>query len=236
MAVPAANRGALRHTRKGIRSGVATGYVTEVIGETPAKALLIDDLLWGELGTQEQAALLRKLLAQGAAAGAKFAVAPLMGYAETDALRGGLSSVSPVDACVSDGVGRHPGAGITILCVSGCFLITHPTPRCHHAGPMSFRICRAGLPQNQRIRWNIGHYDSSGCHDAALSDCDAWHDDGCSADPDIIFDHDRLNLVVRRWDSQPFEQWGLPGAPENRRSTLGRQSCNAVRSRFSCRS
>ena len=58
-----------------------------MIGETPAKALLIDDLLWGDLGTQEQAALLRKLLAQGAAAGAQIAVAPLMGYAATDALR-----------------------------------------------------------------------------------------------------------------------------------------------------
>jgi ribosomal protein S18 acetylase RimI-like enzyme len=73
--------------QKGSRSGVATGYVVEVIDKTPAKALLVEDLLWGELLAQERLALIKELLAQGAAAGAHIAVAPLMGYAETETLR-----------------------------------------------------------------------------------------------------------------------------------------------------
>jgi hypothetical protein len=73
---------------EGPRSGVATGYVVEVIDETPTKALLVEDLLWGDLEAQERLVLMQKLLAQGAAAGAQVAVAPLMGYAETDTLRG----------------------------------------------------------------------------------------------------------------------------------------------------
>jgi hypothetical protein len=73
---------------EGSRSGVATGYVVEVIDETPTKALLVEDLLWGDLEAQERLVLMQKLLAQGTAAGAQIAVAPLMDYAETDTLRG----------------------------------------------------------------------------------------------------------------------------------------------------
>jgi hypothetical protein len=72
---------------EGSRSGVATGYVVEVIDKTPTKALLVEDLLWGDMEAQERHVLMQKLLAQGAAAGAQIAVAPLMGYAETDTLR-----------------------------------------------------------------------------------------------------------------------------------------------------
>jgi hypothetical protein len=73
---------------EGPRSGVVTGYVVEVIDETPTKALMVEDLLWGDLEAQERLALLQQLLALGAAAGAQIVVAPLMGYAETDTLRG----------------------------------------------------------------------------------------------------------------------------------------------------
>ena len=73
--------------QEGSRSGVATGYVVDVIDETPTKALLVEDMLWGNLEAQERIELMQKLLAQGAAAGAQIAVAPLMGYAETDTLR-----------------------------------------------------------------------------------------------------------------------------------------------------
>jgi hypothetical protein len=72
---------------EGSRSGVATGYVVEVIDEAPTKALMVEDLLWGDLEAQERLALVQQLLALGAAAGAQIAVAPLMGYAETDTLR-----------------------------------------------------------------------------------------------------------------------------------------------------
>jgi hypothetical protein len=72
----------------GSRGGVATGYIVEVIDATPIKALLVEDLLWGDLEAQERLGLLKQLLDRGAAAGAKIAVAPLMGYAETETLRG----------------------------------------------------------------------------------------------------------------------------------------------------
>jgi hypothetical protein len=73
---------------EGGRSGVVTGYVMDVIDKTPTKVLLIEDLLWGDLQAQERLALLQRLLAQGAAVGARIAVAPMMGYAETATLRG----------------------------------------------------------------------------------------------------------------------------------------------------
>jgi hypothetical protein len=73
--------------KQGSRFGVVTGYVVEVIDETPTKALMVEDMLWGDLTAVERLALLQQLLAQGAAAGARIAVAPLMGYAETDTLR-----------------------------------------------------------------------------------------------------------------------------------------------------
>ncbi len=57
--------------QEGSRSGVATGYVVEVIDATPTKALLVEDLLWGDLEAQERLALMQNLLAQGAAAGLK---------------------------------------------------------------------------------------------------------------------------------------------------------------------
>lgn len=72
---------------QGERSGVATGYVSKVISETPAKVLFVEDLLWNDLEAQERITMLQQLLAQGVAAGAQMAVAPLVGYAETDTLR-----------------------------------------------------------------------------------------------------------------------------------------------------
>jgi len=74
-------------TEKSSRAGVATGYVVDIIDKEPTKVLLVEDLLWGDLEAQERIALVEQLLAQGAAEGAQIAVAPLMGYAETDTLR-----------------------------------------------------------------------------------------------------------------------------------------------------
>ena len=73
--------------RDGSRSGIVTGYLMEIIQQPPAKVLLLEDLLWGELETRERLALLQELLAQGVAAGAQMAVVPLMEYAETETLR-----------------------------------------------------------------------------------------------------------------------------------------------------
>jgi hypothetical protein len=69
------------------RSGVITGYTIDVIDKTPTKVLLVDDLLWSDLEAQERSALLHRLLAEGRAAGAKVAVAPVMGYADINTLR-----------------------------------------------------------------------------------------------------------------------------------------------------
>jgi hypothetical protein len=71
----------------GSRIGVVTGYISDVIGKTPTKVLLLEDLLWGNLTADERSALLEQLLALGAAAGAQLAVVPIMRYAETDTLR-----------------------------------------------------------------------------------------------------------------------------------------------------
>jgi hypothetical protein len=72
---------------EGSRLGVTTGYVLEVIDKSPTKALLVEDLLWGDLEAQEKLTLLQQLLAKGASAGAQIAVVPLMGYAEAETLR-----------------------------------------------------------------------------------------------------------------------------------------------------
>jgi hypothetical protein len=69
------------------RCGIATGYLTEFAGDAAARALIVDDLLWSDLESEERVQVMGNLLAQGAAQGAQIAVVPLMGYAETDALR-----------------------------------------------------------------------------------------------------------------------------------------------------
>jgi hypothetical protein len=68
------------------RCGIVTGYLTEFAGEGAVRALLVEDLLWGDLENEERAQVMRDLLAQGAAQGAQIAVAPLLGYVETDTL------------------------------------------------------------------------------------------------------------------------------------------------------
>ena len=72
--------------RNGSISGVVTGYLVDVVQNTPTKVLLIDDLLWDGLPSEEQLVLLQALLLKGAAAGARLAVAPLMGYTRSEAL------------------------------------------------------------------------------------------------------------------------------------------------------
>jgi GNAT superfamily N-acetyltransferase len=69
------------------RCGSATGYLTEFAGETASRVLIVEDLLWGNLKSVERTQVMRNLLAQGAVRGAQIAVAPLLGYAETDTLR-----------------------------------------------------------------------------------------------------------------------------------------------------
>jgi hypothetical protein len=69
------------------RCGVLTGCVVSVVDTEPAKVLLIDDILWADLLPSERSMLLQNLLAQGAASGAKMAVVPQMGYADTSTFK-----------------------------------------------------------------------------------------------------------------------------------------------------
>ncbi|MBV8743605.1 MAG: hypothetical protein JO134_01035 [Xanthobacteraceae bacterium] len=71
----------------GQRCGALTGCVVSVVDSEPAKVMLIDDILWADLLPSERSMLLEGLLAQGAASGARMAVVPLMGYAETSTFK-----------------------------------------------------------------------------------------------------------------------------------------------------
>jgi GNAT superfamily N-acetyltransferase len=64
--------------------GVLTGYV---VSARDSKVFLMEDLLWDALQKDERLDLLQDLLSRAAAAGARMAIAPVMGYTETDTLR-----------------------------------------------------------------------------------------------------------------------------------------------------
>lgn len=70
----------------GTRAGILTGCIVEAAGNPPMPCLLLDDLLWGDLEQEERQALLREFLDQGAARGARMAIAPLLGYADVEPL------------------------------------------------------------------------------------------------------------------------------------------------------
>jgi hypothetical protein len=63
---------------------VCTGYV---VSTNDSKVFLLDDLLWEPLQSNERLMLVEDILSREAFAGARMAVAPLMGYTETDTLR-----------------------------------------------------------------------------------------------------------------------------------------------------
>jgi hypothetical protein len=48
------------------------------------KCLLIEDILWSDLASEERAVLVRKLVDRSASSGARMAVVPLLGYADSD--------------------------------------------------------------------------------------------------------------------------------------------------------
>jgi GNAT superfamily N-acetyltransferase len=77
--------GALIETLEaGSRYGMLTGYLMPVASQQNLKCLLVEDILWGALDSQEQASLARRFMQSAAAAGARFAVVPSMGYADTE--------------------------------------------------------------------------------------------------------------------------------------------------------
>jgi hypothetical protein len=70
------------HVRHDSRRGVLTGYVTPILDRDRTKCLIVEDILWGDLHPDERLALLRQLLAQASALGAKMATVPVLGYAD----------------------------------------------------------------------------------------------------------------------------------------------------------
>ncbi len=69
--------------------GMLAGYVVEVAGKPPVKALAIEDVLWGDLDAAERKDLLQKFLRAGAASGAQIASCPVMNYADLEPFRAG---------------------------------------------------------------------------------------------------------------------------------------------------
>jgi GNAT superfamily N-acetyltransferase len=68
----------------GGRTGLLSGYIMSISGKQPTKCLLIEDILWGTLTTEERQALLQKFLNKAAHAGVRLATVPVLGYAEME--------------------------------------------------------------------------------------------------------------------------------------------------------
>lgn len=100
--------------------GVLTGYVMETADARRTKSLLIEDVVWGGLDSEQRAALVGRLTAQASAAGARVAAVPLLGYADMSpfeaagfrpskrvvhmylSLWGDAPEVEPVSSCYLD--------------------------------------------------------------------------------------------------------------------------------------
>ena len=67
--------------------GVITGYVIETLSATPMALLAVEDLFWDELQPAGRVQLLKDMLEQGAARGARIASVPVMGYTQLEPLR-----------------------------------------------------------------------------------------------------------------------------------------------------
>ena len=80
--------GAVTSYRKiGAREAVLTGYVMTLMGQTPTRILLIDDVLWHDFELEERIELLRSLLANAAPQNPTMAILPLLGYFDDEAFR-----------------------------------------------------------------------------------------------------------------------------------------------------
>jgi hypothetical protein len=68
----------------GSRFGILTSYAMEIHRPDRAKCLLIEDVLWGTLASDERQDLLRQLLHNAAAAGVRMATVPVLRYADME--------------------------------------------------------------------------------------------------------------------------------------------------------
>jgi hypothetical protein len=73
----------------GGRRGVLTGYLTQIASTPPVTAVVLEDLLWGNLESVERIELLTKFLKTAARQGARTASCPNLGYSSLDTLLAG---------------------------------------------------------------------------------------------------------------------------------------------------
>jgi hypothetical protein len=67
--------------------GMLTSYIMQIHRPDRAKCLLIEDVLWGTLSTNQRRQLLLQLLHKAAAAGVRMATVPVLGYADMEPFR-----------------------------------------------------------------------------------------------------------------------------------------------------
>jgi len=72
--------------REAARCGIATGYLAEFSGDAAAKALIVDDLLWSDLESEERVRVMRNLWHKARLKERK-SRSPLLGYAKPLPLR-----------------------------------------------------------------------------------------------------------------------------------------------------
>jgi hypothetical protein len=81
--------------RSGLREGVITGYLMQAANPKRTKCMLIEDVLWGTLESEERLTLVEKMLRSGTQAGAQIALLPCLGYADIAPFRGSRFRSSP---------------------------------------------------------------------------------------------------------------------------------------------
>jgi len=82
------------HSASG-REGLLTAYLMQAANPLRTKCLLIEDVLWGTLESDERLALVERLLDQGVQAGARMAFLPRLGYADITPFRAARFRTSP---------------------------------------------------------------------------------------------------------------------------------------------
>ena len=98
--------------------GLLTGYVMQLVNAGRTKCLLAEDILWDKLERDDREALAREFTAAGAAAGARLAIIPVLGYADTSAFaavkfRPSASGFTPTSRYGMDLSRRSLSRGIT---------------------------------------------------------------------------------------------------------------------------
>ena len=79
----------------GGRQGLLTAYLMHAANPLRTKCLLIEDILWGTLESEERLALVQRLLDQGTQAGARMAFLPRLGYADLTPFQAARFRTSP---------------------------------------------------------------------------------------------------------------------------------------------